>query len=201
MSESVATQIAFRMYQHAKNHDLNRLSVVFHGGEPLLGGAEHLNMLISVIKKTFRNSGVKVSIGVQSNGLLFSHMIGDLMLNNDISLGISVDGPPKVNDMYRVDHQGKPSSARLEQSLSLLTSVKYRKIFSGFLCVINIESNPLEVTKYLLSYNPRSINFLFPDNNHDRRPPGKYLIKDDTSYGDWLIKVFDYWFNLGSSTK
>jgi uncharacterized protein len=53
----------------------------------------------------------------------------------------------------------------------------------------------MEITKYLLSYDPPLIDFLFPDNNFDNRPFGKQTDFEATPYGDWLMKVFDYWFN------
>jgi len=197
----VARQTALRIREHCESHDKHDAHITFHGGEPLLGGVQHLEMLSSVIAETFADSGINVGISMQSNGLLFTPEIGDLMLARRISMGISLDGPPEVNDLYRVDHQGKPTSTRLEERLSLLTSPRYRRIFNGFLCVINIATDPLMVAKYLLSYNPRGIDFLLPLNNYDRRPPGKESMIDTTPYGDWLIKIFDYWLNQKNETQ
>lgn len=162
MSEPIARQVTLRMLEHCKANEKNDLSVVYHGGEPLLGGVEHLDMLNSVILETLVDSGIKISLGMQSNGLLFTREIGEFMLKWGMSIGISIDGPPAVNDLYRVDHRGRPSSAKLEKQLLLLSSPPYNSIFSGFLCVINPRTNPEQVIDYLLSFNPPSIDFLFP---------------------------------------
>jgi uncharacterized protein len=196
MTERVARQTAFRIREHCKIHGLKRIYIDFHGGEPLLGGASHIHMLTSVIEETIGDSDIDFTLTMQSNGLLFTPEIGDLMLDKKISLGISLDGPPEINDIYRVDHQDRPSSSRLEKKLALLTAPPYRKIFGSFLSVINIRADPLVVIKYLLSYNPPTLDFLLPDYNYDRRPPGKENDIDATLYGDWLIKAFDYWFYL-----
>jgi len=201
MSNIVAEKAAVRMLEHSKKHGVKELSITFHGGEPLLGGVQHIDLLSSIIRKVFANSYIHVTIGVQSNGLLFTPEIADLMLERGMTLGISIDGPPKVNDIYRVDRMGRPSSARLEEKLKLIVSDQYRKIFDGFLCVINIESDPLEVTKYLLSYNPPQIDFLLPDYNYDRVPPGKEVDVRLTPYADWLIRIFDYWFTTNNTTN
>ena len=86
--------------------------------------------------------------------------------------------------------------------LALLTNPPYRDVFSGFLCVIDPAVDPISITQYLLSYQPPSIDFLLPLDNHDRRPPGK---RDDigaTPYADWLIQVFDYhWLLTDTETS
>jgi len=201
MTEKVARQTAFRILEHCKKHNLLKTSIVFHGGEPLLGGISHLEMLTSVISDIFANSGIDVSIDIQSNGLLFNEQIGDFLLKKKISLGISLDGPPEVHDINRVDHQGNPSSFKLEEKLKILTSPKYFKLLRSIICVINVESDPLTVFKYLLSYKPPSILLLLPDYNYDQRPPKKEKDVDNTPYGDWLIKVFDYWYANRTTTK
>lgn len=202
MSEKVARQTATRMRQHCEAHGKHEASVVFHGGEPLLGGVQQLEMLSLVLMETFADSDIKLQVGMQSNGLLFSPDIGALLLDRGMSIGISLDGPPDVNDLQRIDHQGQPTSARLEKRLALLTSPPYRDIFSGFLCVINPKVDPIATTKYLLSYEPPSIDFLLPLNNHDRRPDGKVQDIDATPYADWLIKVFDYhWSDQATSAS
>ena len=180
---------------------MDSISVIFHGGEPLLGGLQHLDILTSIIRDTFQNSGIEVSLSLQSNGLLFEPEIGDLMLVRKVSIGISMDGPPQVNDVFRLDHQGNPVSNKLETKLNLITSMPYRKIFSGFLCVVNVNSNPLDVFRYLLSYDPPTIDFLLPDSNHDRRPAGKELDVETTPYADWLINIYDYWISSSTHTR
>jgi uncharacterized protein len=201
MSERVAHQAASQIRAHCERHGKRNASIVLHGGEPLLGGMQHIKMLTSVILDAFSRSEIELTVGMQSNGLLFTPEVGDLLLERGVSIGISIDGPPHVNDVSRVDKQHRPTSARLEERLELLASPQYRNIFSGFLCVINPSVDPLEVVSYLLKYSPPSIDFLFPLNNFDRLPPGKERNLRATPYGDWLIRIFDhYWSGTGSSS-
>jgi uncharacterized protein len=201
MSESVARQTAARIFEHCRNHDKRDVVITFHGGEPLLGGVKHLEMLTRVIRATFEDRGISVALGMQSNGMLFRPEIGDLMLDRRISIGVSLDGPPAVNDRYRVDHKGNGTSCRVEQGLRFLLSPRYRSLFAGYLCKIDIENDPLEVARYFFS--PASpiacdwprVDFTLPHNNHSYPPPGKVHGRGSTLYGDWLIKIFDYWFD------
>jgi uncharacterized protein len=193
MSARVATQTARRMREHCERHGKEDVLIVFHGGEPLLGGVRHLEMLLAVIDAELGTAGIRVSLGMQSNGLLFTEEIGDLCLSRGMTIGVSVDGPPRINDRYRVDHQNRPSSQRLEEKLALLTSSRYQRVFSGFLCVMNLAHDPLEVTEYLYSWHPPNIDYLFPLCHHDRPPTGKEHDPIATPYADWLITCFDRW--------
>jgi uncharacterized protein len=202
MSSEVARQTARRMLEHLQSHRKTDASIIFHGGEPTLGGAAHLRELTDIIVETFYGSGIALSVGMQSNLLLFTEEIGDLMLERGLTIGVSCDGPPKVHDLFRIDHQGRGTSAEFQKKMALLTSPKYRPIFSGMLCVLNPETDPAEVTEYLLSFDPPGIDFLFPLDNHDRRP--RYKDGDAvnrTPYGDWLVASFDYWRTRPNRTR
>jgi uncharacterized protein len=201
MSERVASRTANQIRSHCESHGKTDAVIIFHGGEPLLGGVRHLDMLTAVLLDVFSGSGIELKVGIQSNGLLFTPAIGDLLVARGVSLGISIDGPPHVNDIARVDRSHRPTSARLEAKLDLLTSPDFRRVFSGFLCVINPDADPIEVAEYLLDYSPPGIDFLFPLNNFDARPPGKETDARATPYGDWLIAVFDhYWARPPATT-
>ena len=198
MSESVARQTALRMREHCEAHGKKDLALIFHGGEPLLGGISHLSMLLSVIREILPD--YQISMGMQSNGLLFTEEIGDFFKSNKIAYGISSDGPPEVNDLHRLDHAGKPISKALEEKIKLVAS-RYRSIWAGFLCVINIEADPISVTKYLLSFSPPGFDLILPYYNYGVLPPGKEHDLNATPYADWLIKCFDYWYSQDSSAR
>jgi uncharacterized protein len=200
MSAPTARRAAERVREHCERHEKHDVAIIFHGGEPLLGGLDHLQTLVEVIESIFVGSSVRAHIGMQSNGLLFTPEIGDFMLAHNVSIGVSIDGPPEINDRYRVDHQGRGLSARLEEKLHLLASPRYHRVFSGFLIVVNLEADPVQVFDYLRQFEPGGIDYILPYDNYDRRPPGK----DDfeaTPYGDWLVRLFDHWFGRYDSIR
>jgi len=194
MSLHVARQTARRIREHADEHGLQSVSVIFHGGEPLLVGTEYLRQLFFEIADEFSGSDTEIRFGMQSNGLLFTPDIGDVLLEFGGSIGISVDGPPHVNDLNRVDLNGTATTRRLECALKLLCSPAYKSLFSGFLCVINVHADPIEIIEYLHRFDPPGIDFILPYNNHDRYPPGKHSFTS-VEYGQWLIRLFDHWFD------
>lgn len=194
MSAAVMRQTALRIREHCDRHGKASVSIIFHGGEPLLGGVRHLDELATTVGDVFADSEIEISLGMQSNGMLFDTAIGDLMLARGMSIGVSLDGPPSLNDVDRVDHQGRGSTAAVERALRLLSSVRYRDVFAGFLAVVHLGFDPDEVVDYLAQFDPPSVNFLLPYENHDHRPPGKDDF-DATPYADWLIRVFDRWYD------
>ncbi len=199
MSQEVISKTCKRIIEHCIAHGQDEVHFILHGGEPLLGGIDYLKKTVETIRRELENGEdiIRYRISIQSNGLLFTEEIGDFLLEEEISIGISIDGPPEVNDRSRVYHNGKGSTRDLELKLDLLSAPPYNKIFAGFLVVIDLDTDPIEVFDYLRAFNPWSMDFLLPYDNWDRRPKGKEDF-DSTPYADWLIKLYDYWINTNS---
>lgn len=116
ISEQTLQSTCEKIIEHLKFHSKKDVRIIFHGGEPLMGGLKHLNIIVSEIEKSFENTGISYQIGMQSNGLLINENILKYCLSKNISIGISIDGPPKINDINRIDHSGNGSSKRLEKN-------------------------------------------------------------------------------------
>jgi len=54
--------------------------------------------------------------------------------------------------------------------------------------------DPKEIFDHLASFSPPSTDFLEPHGAWNKLPAGKDA-PEDTRYGDWLIRLFDYWFH------
>ena len=199
MSFPTAARVAERIRDHCEKHNKERVSIVYHGGEPLLGGPEHIRGIADAFDSVFAGSGIDCSYGMQSNGLLLSPEILDILGDREISLGISCDGPPRVNDLLRVDHRGRSTSNRLEEKLQLLLDYRH-DVFSGFLSVINLSGDPCEIYDYLMGFRPKRIDFLLPYDNHSRYPEGKASF-ESSEYGEWLARLYDHWIASNSTVR
>jgi len=198
MSEATITQLGKRIDEHTTKHQVSEFSVIMHGGEPLLAGLDYLQKFQEIISKNVPN--VKLRFGIQSNGVLLNDKILDFCISNNTTIGLSMDGDREANDLHRLDHQGKSAFSSLEKTLQLLSSDRGRKIWAGFLCVIDLHNDPEAVYSYLSQYNPPSIDFLLPLNHHDLRPLGKEQSLDVTPYADWLLKIFNIWYHQKPQT-
>jgi uncharacterized protein len=184
--------LAERVMEHATGHDLNFVAFSFHGGEPLLAGPDFYRQAVGVIRQTL-GENIGCSFGVQTNGTLITEEIVNLFSQERIHIGLSLDGPKKINDKRRIHASGRGSFDDAMNGIRWLNTPNGREIFSGVLCVIDHEAEPLEVFEFLATLPAPSIDFLLPHGNWSSLPVGK-ADPETTTYADWLIQIFDKWF-------
>jgi uncharacterized protein len=90
---------------------VERFSVVWHGGEPLAGGREHLAQLMAPFQ------GVEHHI--QTNATLIDDGWCEFFLAHDVEIGLSVDGPAELNTL-RTDRAGNPAYDRIMRGVEAL---------------------------------------------------------------------------------
>ena len=191
MSLETAAQLGWRIKEHACAHGVTAVDVVMHGGEPLLVGVNYLRQLCEILRE--RAFPVEVHFKMQTNGTLFDEAAFAFCREWNLQIGLSMDGPRAANDTHRFDFQMQSSFDAVERALMLLSSDEGQRIWSGFLAVIDLKHDPLETYAYFKSFNPHSIEFLFPLGHYDLRPPGKIGVKT-TPYADWLLRIFHAWY-------
>jgi uncharacterized protein len=185
--------LAERVKEHAIARHLNFVAFSFHGGEPLLAGPDFYREAVRIIREVL-GENIGCSFGVQTNGTLITEEIVDLFSQEKIHIGLSLDGPKKINDKRRIHASGRGSFDDVMSGIQWLNTPNGREIFSGVLCVIDHEADPLEVFEFLATLPAPSIDFLLPHGNWSSLPVGK-ADPDTTTYADWLIQIFDKWFD------
>lgn len=201
MSEETARQTARRMREHLlanRGDGPPHALISFHGGEPMLAGAERLARYLEIIDEELSDHGVVVKFSMQSNMTVFDEEIGEVLLGHDVRVGTSLDGPPAVNDIHRIDHRGQGTGVATEEGIRRMLEPRFRELYDGILCVVNPFEDPVAVVEHLRGLSPAMIDFLLPLGNHDRRPDGKDEW-EATPYGDWLIGAFDHWWATGGT--
>lgn len=203
MSEEIARQLGLRMAEHARANGLRRMEVCLHGGEPLLLGRERLGALVRAMREATHGT-VELKLGVQTNGILLDEKWIDFFIDENIIVGVSLDGPEAINDRQRLDHNGRGTHASVVTAIKLLAE-HGRNIFAGLLCVIDPTSDPPEVFDHLLSFGAPNIDFLLPHDSWDLRAlksehaetlrrAGWRATQDDVpTFGRWLAEAFDHY--------
>jgi uncharacterized protein len=184
MSRPVAAKVAERIAEHARRHDLPSVEVILHGGEPLLAGPQWLAELAGSLRARVP---AQVNIGVQTNGTLLRPALLDVLKELGIRVGVSLDGDAEATGRHRVYASGRNSFADVADGLYRLGSPDYRDIYSGILCTIDVDNDPVATYEALLKFNPPAVDLLLPHANWSCPPPG-------SGYADWLITVFDRWY-------
>ena len=193
MSRDTATLAAMRIAEHAHRHDLDRVTVVLHGGEPLMAGVDLINHAVSQIRSAVP-ARTKLDVHVQTNGLLLDERFLTLFDRLGVRVGVSLDGDRAANDRHRRFAHGGSSYAGVAAAIDLLRIPAFSHLYSGLLSTVDIENDPIEVYEGLLTFAPPRIDLLLPHGNWTTPPPHRHPGGTDTPYADWLIAVFDRWY-------
>ncbi|TLQ47297.1 FxsB family cyclophane-forming radical SAM/SPASM peptide maturase [Streptomyces marianii] len=190
----VREQTARRIAEHATAHQPTHISVVLHGGEPMLAGAEVLAETIDGIRAAVP-AGCTVHPAIQTNATLLADDRLRLLASRGIRVGVSLDGGLPHHNRERRDHAGRPSWAATAAGLRLLAD-HYPGHYAGILAVIDLRTDPAELYESLLSFRPPIIDLLLPLGNWSAPPPGLPAPESDpVPYGTWLRTVFDLWWH------
>ena len=192
MSQQVIARVGERISQHVRQHDLDHIEVVFHGGEPLLAGVHTLREAASVIRRCLPSTAA-VSFATQTNGVLLNANALRALAEEDIRVAVSLDGTRRSHDRHRRKGNGRGSHAEAVRAVRLLGSSPFRRLFAGLLCVIDLEADPVATYEELLEFAPPTVDFLLPHANWTRPPPGSGG-GGSPRYGEWLVRAFDRWY-------
>ena len=102
--------------------EVNKFFILLHGGEPLLYGITATERLLSSLDALATQNNVDLSIAVQSNGVLINKAWIELFARFGVGIGISVDGPPSIQDASRPFVDGSGSSAVVERAIMRMTA-------------------------------------------------------------------------------
>jgi uncharacterized protein len=194
MPKDVATAVIDRIAEHAAAHRLPGVTVILHGGEPLLAGVERIRFLTQRLRETLP-PGCVADVRIQTNGLQLDEAFCELFLQERVGVGISIDGDQSANDRHRRHANGRTSYPELVRAIRLLGSERYRPIFNGLLCTIDVENDPVAVFDALAAFDPPRVEFLLPHATWVNPPPGARA--GEARYAEWLLAVHRRWTERG----
>ncbi len=184
MTSAVADKAVERIAEHVRGHGLGNVSVILHGGEPLLAQADWLEELVTSLRARVP---AQVNVSVQTNGTLLSRPMLETLSRLRVSIGVSLDGEAEATSRHRRYANGRNSFDAVAEGLSLLQSPPFRDCYGGLLCTIDTRNDPVGTYEALLKFTPPTIDLLLPHANWSSPPPG-------SGYANWLISVFDRWY-------
>jgi uncharacterized protein len=188
MSDTVFEAAISRVRRHCIASGQNVVRLMFHGGEPLLIGTRRFRRWLEQIDHELKDI-VKVRLAIQTNATLIDDDWAHLFAENGVEVGVSLDGPQAVNDRFRIDHFGYGSYAKIINGIGTLR--RHGADFS-LLSVIQLGADGAAIYNHFRNLEPRTINFLFPDHNHDDIAQVRAL-HGATPIFDFLRPVIDAW--------
>lgn len=192
MSLEIAELTAQRVGEHAIAHRLPGITLILHGGEPLLAGRDLIARLITATRESVGPDTV-VSALVQTNGVGLSEAYLKFLDELGIMIGVSLDGDADAQDRHRRFASGRGSYAPVAAALRRLQRW-FPHLYSGLLSTIDLRNDPVRTYQALMDFAPPKIDFLLPHGTWAAPPPHRGSDPAQTPYADWLIEVFDYWY-------
>lgn len=183
-----------------------RIQFLFHAGEPLAVGLDPYRHFLARCAELCVD-GVQYGFSVQTNGTLITGQWADFFLANDVSVGVSIDGPPDIHNAKRVGWSGRGSHAKSVAGLRMLQAHGMENI--GCLAVAGIDTlrDPLRIVRYFheelgvaaVGFNIEDVEGAnlttsFGDNREARRREVRRQLVDP-----FYAAIFDYWWPIRES--
>jgi uncharacterized protein len=189
MTERVLDQTLARLRDYCDRRAPHTVALTFHGGEPTLIGP---GWIAEAAVRARQVLGPRLEgLILQTNGTLLDDTWMSTLAQHGIHPSLSLDGPPRVHDAVRVDHDGRGSYAAVARGLRLLQDAGFDP---SILCVIAPFASGLETYRHFRSLGITRMSFLLPDVSHDNKQRW-YGQCGPTPVADYLIPIFDEWFS------
>ena len=191
MSIDLVKSILKQAADYNVSNGFSSLKVIFHGGEPLLWGLDRFTEIMDFEEHLVESMGLSVFNSIQTNGFLIDEKWIELFKKHRFEVGISIDGPNKLNFHFN-SHNAIDSNRRVLENYKKL---RQAGIDAGILSVITNEhiGKVEEFYDFLVINNIRNLGLCYcfvPDGSGSVNPD---------HLGGFLISLFDKYFH-GSYT-
>ncbi len=170
---------------------LKELSFGWQGGEPTIMGLDFFKKAVD-FQKQYAPTGATISNSLQTNAILIDKPMAEFFAENNFLLGVSLDGPNKVHNRYRLTIDGKPTHSKVMDGINNLRNAKAE---FNILCLVNSENvdKPRELYKY---YKEKGFSFLqfIPCVEYDENGNLTHYSITGKQWGKFLCDIFDIWF-------
>jgi uncharacterized protein len=132
--------------QYIECQDTPEVQFAWQGGEPTLLGIDYFRSVKAYQEKYAGDK--KITNSIQTNGTLLTEDWCRFFKEHGFLVGLSIDGPRKLHDRYRVKRNGRPTFNKVMSGVELL---RKHKVSFNTLTVVNDHNSrqPLEVYRFL----------------------------------------------------
>ena len=186
---------------------LKDISFAWQGGEPTMLGLDYFRR-ITELQQKYLPAGSRITNALQTNGMLLDDDWGHFLKEHDFLIGISIDGPRKIHNKYRVDRAERGSFDAVMAGLEILQK---HEVEHNALTVVHRENaiKGKEIYKFLKGIGIEYMQFIpiversvdggetlggAPQIDMDPELLVTGWSVSPRAYGKFLNDVFDVWF-------
>ena len=127
-------------------HRVPEVVIAWQGGEPTLMGLDFFRRSVELAEK-YRRPGMSIQYTIQTNGTLLDDDWGEFLARHKFLVGISIDGPREMHDLYRYDKGGGPTFDKVMRGLDVL---RRHRVDWNVLCTLHRANaeRPLDVYRF-----------------------------------------------------
>jgi uncharacterized protein len=170
------------MVEWLKNFRDDSITFTFHGGEPLLAGADFYRQALPLISDGLNH--LRIAFALQTNLWRLTPELAEILAEYHIPLGSSLDGPQELNDFQR-------SNGYYERTMKGYEIAKAHGLNVSFICTF---------TSHSIKYKEDIFNY-FKDNDLSLKlHPALPSLRDEErdkwalspeEYGELLVYLLD----------
>lgn len=192
--------------QYINAQPISEVTFVWQGGEPCLMGIDFYKKAIALQKKYA--GGKQIENSFQTNGVLLTEEWCRFFYDNDILVGISIDGTKGLHDKYRLSLNNTSTFDKVLRAIELLK--KHKVEFNTMSVVNNFNVDyPLEIYRFLKSIGIKFMQFMpiVERTSNFKLENGLQLLANEErsdakvtrwsvnalKYGKFLTIIFDEW--------
>ncbi len=191
----------------------------WQGGEPTLRGLDFFRHVVELQQKYA--SGKLIHNALQTNGTLLNEDWGKFLRQQKFLVGISIDGPRRIHDAWRVDRRQQPTFDLVMRGVEVLK--RHRVDFNTLTVVSRTNADhALNIYRFLKKIGSRYMQFIplverLPDERaieenldfaaptqsesweEKEAPVTEWSVQPD-QFGRFLIEIFDEWIRSDVGT-
>ena len=119
--------------QLLESHQTPEVTIAWQGGEPTLMRLGFFKKAVEIANK-YKRPGQTLLHTFQTNGILLDDEWGKFFKENELLVGLSVDGPREIHDKYRLDRGAKGTFDRVMKGWEVL---RRHNVDFNILCTVH----------------------------------------------------------------
>jgi len=170
-------------------------SFAWQGGEPTLMGLDFYKKTVELQKK-YASNGQTISNALQTNAIVLDEQWCSFLNEYNFLVGISLDGPQKYHDHYRLDRAGGGTFERVKRAIELCR--KFHVQFNILILLNKFNGDAAdEIFDFFLKEKIRFLQFIpCVEKAEDGSGIADFSITPE-QYGNFLCRLFDRWLENG----